>query len=89
MVYFSQCIQLSDVSTASLPFIQTLEIPESLLVFLLELLQVGGAEVKLGAGGTADGVLVVSRLRTLAQSGLDAERRHICGVKSRAVRYRV
>lgn len=49
--------------------------PERLLVFLLQLLQVGGAEVELGAGGTR--VLVLAGLWALGRSGLEAERRQI------------
>lgn len=57
--------------------------PEGVVVFLLQLLHVGGTEVKLSAGRTADGVLVVTGLRTFARSGLQAERRQVCGAARR------
>lgn len=59
-----------------------LQLPEGLLIFI-PLLHCGGAEVKLSAGWTGDAVVVVSRLRTVAWSGLHAERRDICRIKER------
>lgn len=54
-----------------------LQLPEGLLIFI-PMLHCGGAEVKL-----RDAVVVVSRLHTVAWSGLHAERRDICRIKER------
>lgn len=51
--------------------------PERLLILLLQLLQVGGTEVKLSVDGTEDIILLLSSQWTLTQSGLEGEWRHI------------
>lgn len=62
---------------------ENVRVPEGVVVLLLQLLHVGGAEVKLSAGRTADAVLVVTGLQTFARSGLKAERRQVCGATRR------
>lgn len=54
------------------------KVPDGVVVFLLQLLQAGGVEVKLSASRKADGILGLDDQRTLATSGWEAERRQVC-----------